>query len=98
MTNIIFYGHKLATTMVIKLSITMTTESTTTMATKLDHKHAHNIRCNNGYSLLPFAFINYCFANTMMIIINIINQLCKFSICGVEYHLLKVIKLRFKSH
>ena len=80
---------KLATTMVTKLSITMTTKLTTTMATKLDHKLAHNIRCNNGYSLLPFAFINYCFANTMIIMINIINQLCKFAICGVEYHLLK---------
>ena len=73
MTNILFYGNKLATTMVTKLSITMTTKLTTTMATKLDHKLAHNIRCNNGYNLLPFAFINYCFANTMIIMINIIN-------------------------
>ena len=47
---------KLATTMVTKLSITMTTKLTTTMATELGHKIAHNIRCNNGHSLLPFAF------------------------------------------
>ena len=47
---------KLATTMVTKLSITMTTKLTTTMATELGHKITHNIKYNNGHSLLPFAF------------------------------------------